>query len=60
MHGLASTNGTWRIRFNRELENLYNRPDTVAETRSRGIRGGMARTCPENVKQQGTTRNPGW
>jgi hypothetical protein len=30
IHGLVSTNGTWRIRVNREVGNLYNRPDIVA------------------------------
>jgi hypothetical protein len=35
IYGRVCINGTWRIRSNRELESLYNRPDIVAETKSR-------------------------
>jgi hypothetical protein len=33
----VSINDTWRIRSNRELENLYNGPDILAETKCRRI-----------------------
>jgi hypothetical protein len=35
IYGPVSRNGTRRIRFNRELGSLYNRPDIVAEFKSR-------------------------
>jgi hypothetical protein len=33
----VNINDTWKIRYNMELEKLYNRPDTIAEMKSRRI-----------------------
>jgi hypothetical protein len=35
IYGPICINDTWRVRFNRELEILYNRPDIVVEIKPR-------------------------
>jgi hypothetical protein len=55
IYGPVCINGTWRIRSNRALENLCNRPDIVAEIKSRRTEwlGHILRTesgrVPQNI-----------
>jgi hypothetical protein len=52
IYGLVCVNGTWRIISNKELESLYNRPDIMAEIKSRRIQ------LPGHVLRMESSRVP--